>query len=214
MLFLMNAKHDCIITVGRQFGSGGSSTGRALAAAFGMGFYDRKLIDEAARHSGIAPRFFERRDEQAPSFLGSLMSFGIDFSGYGMQAAQSKLSDEEIYRLQADVIKDIASRGPAVIVGRSADYALRDRHDAVHIFLHAPVEYRIKNVIGRGDASSHSEARAMIEKADKARAAFYNFYTDKKWGVASSYDLCLDSSLLTADRLVEIVHNYLVARGL
>lgn len=210
----MTKKHNAIITIGRQFGSGGRHLGKALAEAFGFDFYDRRLLDEAASHAGICTHFFEKSDEQAPSFFSSLFSYNMDYAGYGVSNTTSRLSNEELYRAQADTIRAIADRGPAVIVGRCADYALRGRNDVVNLFLHAPIEKRIDRIVERLDATDREQARQLALKADKARASYYNFYTDKQWGQAQSYDLSLDSSLLTDGQIIDIVDNYLTSRKL
>lgn len=201
------------ITIGRQFGSGGRLIGRALAEALGIDFYDKALLVEAAKHAGLNPQLFERNDEKAPSFFTGLMSYNMGYTAYNLFGGNSTISDDAIYRAQTEVIRSIADKGSCVIVGRSADYALRDRDDLISIFIHAPMEECVKRIISRGDAISPEQARQIAEKNNKIRASYYNFYTDKRWGAASSYDLTIDSSRLTVDSIVEIVKRYIELKG-
>lgn len=201
-----------VITIGRQFGSGGREFARHIADAFGIDYYDKELLLEAARHAGVDPGFFERSDEKFPSFTGGGISFNMGISTMPWYSPSS-ISDESIYRDMSDVIKEIAGRGACVIVGRSADYVLRD-HDVptVSIFVHASMEDCVKRILRRGDKLREQDARALAEKTNKLRANYYNFYTDRRWGMASSYDLCLNSSLLSMDGMVDVLAKYMERR--
>lgn len=196
------------ITIGRQFGSGGRLIGQAIAHELGFEYYDKELLVEAARHAGMCPEIFEKRDEKAPSFLGGIVSFNVGYSSYSLYPGSTGISDEDIQRAQADVIKMIADRSSCVIVGRSADYILRDRPGVINIFIHAPIEHCVKRIMERGDAKDTDEARAMVIKNNKLRSSFYNFYTDKKWGDAAGYHLTIDSSKLPIEDIVAIVKQY------
>ena len=208
----MNKNVKARITIGRQFGSGGRLIGRAIADGLGIDYYDRNLLTEAARHAGMSAELFERKDEKAPSFFSGLMSYNMGYSSYNLLGGGSSISDDALYRAQNEVIRSLAEKGPCVIVGRSADYALRDRDDVVNIFIHAPIEERIKRIMERGDASTPEQARQLAEKTNKLRAAYYNFYTDKRWGRAESYDLTFDSSLMAPEDIVELVKHYIELR--
>ncbi len=208
----MNNNCNARITIGRQFGSGGRQIGRAIADALGIDYYDRNLMTEAARHAGIDPILFERKDEKAPSFFSGLLSYNMGYSAYNLLGSSSSITDDALYRAQTEVIRSLAEKGPCVIVGRSADYALRDRDDVINIFIHAPIEERVRRIMERGDAATPEQARQLAEKTNKLRASYYNFYTDKRWGKAESYDLTLDSSLLTTDAIVELVKKYVELR--
>jgi len=201
-----------VITIGRQFGSGGREFARHIADAFGIDYYDKELLLEAARHAGVDPGFFERSDEKFPSFTGGGISFNMGISSMPWYSPSS-ISDESIYRDMSDVIKEIAGRGACVIVGRSADYVLRD-HDVptVSIFVHASMEDCVKRILRRGDKLREQDARALAEKTNKLRANYYNFYTDRRWGMASSYDLCLNSSLLPMEGMVDVLAKYMERR--
>lgn len=209
----MDESDKYVITVGRQFGSGGRLIGQAIADELGIQYYDKALLVEAAKHAGINPELFERKDEKAPSFFSGLLPVNVGYSSsYSLYPGTSSISDDAIYRAQSDVIRSLADRSSCVIVGRSADYALRDRDNVINIFVHAPIENRIKRIMERGDAATPEQARQLAERTNKLRAAYYNFYTDKRWGHASSYDLTIDSSLLDTPDIVALVKQYVAAR--
>lgn len=208
----MNINDRYVITIGRQFGSGGRLIGQALARELGIEYYDKALLVEAAKHAGINPELFERKDEKAPSFFSGIMSLNMGYTAYSLYPGTSSISDDALYRTQSDVIRALADRSSCVIVGRSADYALRDRQNVINIFIHAPIEARIKRIIERGDASTPEQARQLAEKTNKLRAAYYNFYTDKHWGHAASYDLTIDSSRMSPGDIVALVKQYIQMR--
>lgn len=209
----MDESKKYVITVGRQFGSGGRLIGQAIADELGIQYYDKALLVEAAKHAGMNPELFERKDEKAPSFFSGLLPVNVGYSSsYSLYPGTSSITDDAIYRAQSDVIRSLADRSSCVIVGRSADYALRDRDNVINIFVHAPIESRIKRIMERGDASTPEQARQLAERTNKLRAAYYNFYTDKRWGHASSYDLTIDSSLLDTPDIVALVKQYVEAR--
>ncbi|MDE6802502.1 MAG: cytidylate kinase-like family protein, partial [Muribaculaceae bacterium] len=141
------------------------------------------------------------------------LSYNMGYSAYNLLGSTSSITDDALYRAQTEVIRSLAEKGPCVIVGRSADYALRDRDDVVNIFIHAPIEERIKRIMERGDASTPEQARQLAEKTNKLRAGYYNFYTDKRWGKAESYDLTLDSSLMSTEDIVELIKKYIELRN-
>ncbi|MCM1309442.1 MAG: cytidylate kinase-like family protein [Bacteroides sp.] len=197
-----------VITIGRAMGSGGRELGRRLAEILGIEFYDKKLLADAARKSGLIPEMMERDDERTPSVLSG--AFGV---GFGSAFASGLyVSDDAVYRAQSDVIRDLGASKSCVIVGRTADYVLRDHPRCINIFVHAPEEECIKRLLRRGDKATESEARSMIRKINKIRAGYYNFYTDKTWGAASSYDLTVDSSLLPMPELAQYVADYVRLR--
>lgn len=201
-----------VITIGRQFGSGGRELGKLLAEKLGIDFYDSRLLGEAAKRSGVNPEFFERSDEKAPSFISGLFTFSYGYNNFHYYAGSSVISDDSIYRTQCDVIRAIAEQGSCVIVGRSADYVLRDHPRCLNIFIHASMDDRIARIMRRGDKPTAEQARALAEKTNKLRAHYYNFYTDKTWGDAASYDLTFNSSLLPMNEIANLVIAYLHAR--
>ncbi len=205
-------KQNTVITIGRQFGSGGRELGRTLADAFGFRYYDKELLSEAAKRAGMSPEFFERNDERAPSFINGIFSFSLGLAPSNIYAGSTAISDDSLYRAQSDFIHSLADESPCVIVGRSADYVLRDHPRIINLFVHAPMEARIDRIIKRQPELSRDKARAKAEKINRLRANYYNFYTDKTWGAAESYDLTLDTSLLSMSDITEIVREYMTRR--
>lgn len=201
-----------VITVGRTFGSGGRVLGRLIADKLGIKFYDKELLLKAAAKAGMNPEYFERNDERAPRFLSGPFSFSHGYSPMSFYTGPSSISSDGIYQAQSDFIHEIADAGPCVIVGRTADYVLRDVDNVVNIFVHAPIDSCVRRILDRADSMKAEDARNLAEKTNKVRAAFYNFYTDKRWGAASSYDLCVDSSLLPLDDTADLVIDYVKRR--
>lgn len=202
-----------VITVGRSFGSGGRVLGRMIADKLGVEYYDKELLLKAAKKAGLSPEYFEQNDERVPRFFSGLFSFSHGYSPMSFYVGPSSIGSDSIYKAQCDFIHEIADAGPCVIVGRTADYVLRDVDNVVNIFVHAPIDCCVKRILERADSLTADQARNLAEKTNKVRAAFYNFYTDKRWGAASSYDLCVDSSLMpldeTADFVIEYIHHRL-----
>ncbi len=190
-----------IINIGRQFGSGGRRVAAALGVRLDIPVYDNELIAEAAQKSGFSKDLFLQRDEHKSNFTLSNL-FG-SINRYG--SAESFLNDNRLFKIQSDVILELAQQGPAVFVGRASDYVLREM-DCLDVFITAPLEIRIKDVAER-EGISLDEAESMIAKRDRDREAYYNYLTFGNWGVASNYDLCIDSSILgiegTADFIVD-----------
>ncbi|MBJ2183709.1 MAG: cytidylate kinase-like family protein [Muribaculaceae bacterium] len=201
-----------VITVGRTFGSGGRVLGRLLADRLGIPFYDKRLLLEAARQAGVAPEYFERNDERMPRFISGVFSFAHGFNPMSWYSDPTTISSDSIYKAQCDYIRELSARESCVIVGRTADYVLRDVPNTINIFVHAPEAACVSRIIERHDALSPDEARTLARRANKLRAAFYNFYTDKTWGDARSYDLTLDSSLLPMEQSVDLIISYLRTR--
>ena len=191
-------KNKFAVTIGRQYGSGGHDIGKELAQQMGVSFYDRKLITESAKRSGLSDEIFEQREERMPGTLRYALTFGATFSpGFGA---------ETLFKIQSETIQEIASRESCVIVGRSADYVLRDDPMCFNVFVHSPLEVRIGLVASRLGIS-RKEAADKIADIDKMRAAYYDFYTDKKWGDSMSYHISIDSSLLGIDGTVKYLRS-------
>lgn len=201
-----------VITIGRTFGSGGRELGRLTAEKLGISFYDKMLLVKAAEKAGLRPEFMAHNDEKAPSFFGITSPLGLGFySGGGASGwvnDPGALNAERIYQAQSEFMHDLAASEPCVIVGRSADYILRDVENIVNIFVHAPMEACVARILRRSECRNAIEARVLAEKTNKLRSNFYNFYTDRRWGMASTYDLCLDSSKLPMEELAETVIDY------
>ncbi|PWM20043.1 MAG: cytidylate kinase [Collinsella tanakaei] len=181
-----------IITIGRQFGAGGRTVGKMVAEQLGIDFYDKELIVEAAKTSGLPDQLLDHMDEQHTASL--LYSLVMNAQVPKLFAA-GKPIELLAYDAQIASVKAVAAKGPCVIVGRAADCILRDAYDVVSVFLTAPLPDRIHHVIQR-DAVSEKEASQKIARLDKARASFYNSFSERKWGDASNYDLCLNASCI------------------
>ena len=182
-----------IINVGRQLGSGGHDIGRMLALDFQAKYYDRELLNLAAKESGFSEKFFEQNDEKKGFFKGLFNMQTSHISGGSMY--KTNFSQESLFQFQSDAIQKAAKEGSCVFVGRCADYILRDFPNTVNIFITASMKYRIAQIMNK-QHMDHEEARKFIESKESKRAAYYNYYTGKKWGAAESYDLCIDSSIL------------------
>ncbi len=181
-----------IINVGRQLGSGGHDIGRMLALDFQAKYYDRELLNLAAKASGLSEKIFDQNDEKKGFFRGLLNIGTPHVSGAGYKP---DLSQESLFQFQSDAIIKAAKEGSCVFVGRCADYVLRDFGNTVNIFITASMEYRIEQIMNK-QHMDYDHAKKFIEQKESNRADYYNYYTGKKWGSAESYDLCVDSSIL------------------
>ena len=201
-------KNKTIITIGRQLGSGGRTIGKKLAERLGIAYYDRELINLASKESGICGEFFEKADEKTSG--GLLKAFAMGFS---MNSAifqnNDYLSNESLFQIQSDVIRKVAAEGSCVLVGRCAAYILRDESNCLNVFVTARMEDRIKRVLEYNNELKENEVEEFINKADKSRSAYYNYYTDKVWGAAASYDLCVNSSYYGIKATVDYILTFL-----
>lgn len=199
-------KTNYAINIGRQFGSGGHEIGKKLANRLQISFYDKELIAIAAQKSGLSEKLFEKADEKTGySFSAGLI--GLRSTFIGDEYIDNFLGNESLFKIQSDAIRDLNQKEPSVFVGRCADYILRDNQLAVNIFITADISNRIKRVATRNDLSV-KRAKDLIDKTDKKRASYYNYYSNKKWGDASSYHLCLNSSI-GIENCVDIIEQYL-----
>lgn len=208
----MNKDNNFVITIGRQFGSGGRELGKLLASTFGIEYYDKELLQEAAKQAGMSPEFFAQSDERAPSFLSGMFAVGTGYNPASCYSCSSSLTGDSVYCAQSDFIRKIANEKSCVIVGRSADYVLRDHPRCLKIFVHSSEEDCIARIMRRGDKPTPEQARTIAHKTNKLRANYYNFYTDKRWGDAASYDLTLNTSLLKMEDAVAIIAEYIRRR--
>ena len=201
----MNNSEHKIIVIGRQYGGTGRKTGRALAQLLGIPYYDKEIIGKVAASYGYDPDILLRADEKKPSPFRSML-----LGKYGVMDmyATSPLSRESLYEAQTNVIRLICREGSCVSVGRTADYIMRDHPGLVSVFIHAPREWRARNIVGRGEASSIQEALVKIRKADSDREGYYNYFSGRKWGAADNYHLTLDASRLSTDDMVELIASY------
>ena len=194
-----------IYTIGREFGSGGREVGEKLAAKLGIKLYDKELLQQAAKDSGFCEEIFENHDEKPTnSFLYSLVMDTYSVSGYSVAPFLDMPLNHKVFLAQFETIKKIAEKESCVIVGRCADYALSDNPNCINVFIHADLDVRIKNV-SRNLNITENKARDIINKTDKQRASYYNYYTSKKWGDSKSYNLSLDAGKLGTDNCVEMI---------
>lgn len=188
----MENKH-IIINVGRQLGSGGHDIARMLAMDFNAKYYDKEILNLAAKESGFSEKVFEQNDEQRGFFKGLLRQYVPFLSDNGIYT--SNFSPDSLFKFQSDAIRKAAQQGSCVFVGRCADYVLRDFDNVVNVFITASMWYRVEQILNKQKVSPQ-EAKRIVLQAEGKRAAYYNYYTGKKWGNAESYDLCVDSSVL------------------
>ncbi len=198
-----------IITIGREFGSGGREIGKELAVRLQIEFYDKELLDVAAKESGICKDLFESNDEKP---ISSLL-YSLSVNPYSVGTIATSTSDilpinNKLFLAQFDAIRKVAQLHSCVIVGRCADYALRDEPNCYHVFIHAPLQTRVKRIKELYELSS-GEAKDLILKTDKKRSAYYNSYADHKWGEIGNHHLVIDSSLLGIDGCVELIIKFL-----
>ena len=202
---------DKVITISRQYGSGGREIGKRLAEAFQVPFYDNELITRAAKESGFAEAAFQNAESKATSSL--LYSIAMGMNAYGNhEFGFSNLSlEDRIFLAQSEVIRKIASEGPCVIVGRCADYILKEMDNVVNVFVWADMKYRVERAI---NCYGLPEAKAQenIQKFDKRRANYYNYHANEKWGKASNYHISVRSDYVGIDTCVEVLKAY-IAKG-
>ena len=201
---------NTVITIGRQFGSGGREIGEKLAEHYGIKCYDKELLSRAAKESGFCEEMIQNHDERPTnSFLYNLVMDTYSF-GYNASSFVDMPISHKVFLAQFDTIKKIAKEGPCVIVGRCADYALADMENVLNLFIYADEECKIKRIKERfDDVNSDEKAKDMMNKKDKQRQSYYNYYSSKKWGRASSYDLCINSSILGIDGTVKFIIQYI-----
>ena len=201
---------NTIITIGRQFGSGGREIGEKLAKHFGIKYYDKELLTRTAKESGFCEEMMHNHDERPTnSFLYNLVMDTYSF-GYHSSAFVDMPISHKVFLAQFDTIKKIADEGPCVIVGRCADYALSEYKNCLHVFIHADEKSRIKHIMEKhGDVTTEQKARDMMIKKDKQRQSYYNYYSSKKWGRADSYDLTINSGILGEDGTVKLLIQYI-----
>lgn len=203
----MKKTEPFIINIGRSLGSGGRAIGHILAKEFDIAYYDREILNLAAKESGFCPEVFERSDEKN-RFLRTLGNI-IPFFGGGSTYYNNELSNENLFRLQSEAIRKAAADHSCIFIGRCADYVLRDFPRCVNVFITADMTDRISSVVKR-NGCTENEARSIIERGDKERADFYNFYSSGTWGAASTYHLCINSSVLGIDRTAEYIKQFII----
>ena len=197
-----------IVTISRQYGSGGRYIGENLAKAMGVPCYDEKLIDMVAKESGFAQSFVAEKGERMTGSLLFNIASSLSFANNVFSTNTGVTLQDEIYFTQNRIIKELADKGPCVIVGRCADYILREREDCLNVFIFADNESKIERAEKYFNIT-REEAPAVLKKKDKARANHYKYYTDQEWGMASNYDLCLNSGLIGIEGCVKAIQQVL-----
>lgn len=197
-----------VVNIGRQLGSGGREIGEKLASNLGIAFYDKELINLASEESGLCKEFFEKADEKASQgLIGGLFGMRFPFISEGAMPYNNYLSNDTLFKIQSDVIRELTEQKSCLFVGRCADYILRDNPRCVNVFIAASLEDRIHRVCGIHHVSEE-KAEELIEKTDKRRASYYNYYSYNTWGAAATYHLCIDSSVLGIEDTVEFIKSF------
>lgn len=190
-----------IITISREFGSGGRSIGRLVAEKLGIPFYDKELVKQVALESGFAPTFIEEHGEHSPT--KSIFSYA--FAPQGVPGVMKGLSSADfLWNIQCSVILQLAEKGPCVIVGRNADYVLKGRQDCLHAYIHADIPFRAERIV-RLYGESEKSPEARLQEKDKRRRLNYQHYTGRDWGTAQNYDVCLNSATIGIEECAEII---------
>ncbi|MDR1737687.1 MAG: cytidylate kinase-like family protein [Candidatus Symbiothrix sp.] len=198
---------NSIITIGRQLGSGGKLVGSLLAHDLNIPCYDKELILLAARESGLGKEFFEQADEKK-NFLSSLSAWFSERPLFATGNYNNYLCNDTLFKIQSDVIRSLAEQGPCIFVGRCADYILRDHPRLLRIFITANLPDRIERLC-KDQSVSEKEAILLIEQADRKRANYYNYYSNKVWGMATSYDLCINTSVFSINECLQFLKQFL-----
>ena len=196
-----------IINIGRQLGSGGRSIADILAHHYNITAYDRKLIELAAKESGLSQEFFETADEKkSHGFFHSIFSNRVAANALGSN--DSYLSNDALFKVQSDIIRDLAERESCIFIGRCADYILREHPHCINLFFTANLEDRVARMASEKNITL-AQAEELIEKTDRRRANYYNYYSGKTWGAAESYDLCINTSHLGFEGTAEMIINFI-----
>jgi cytidylate kinase len=190
-----------IITISREFGSGGRTVGHLVAEKLGIPFYDKELVEHIALESGFAPKYVEENGEHSPG--RSFLSYA--FAPQGVPGVMNGLSTADfLWNIQCGVILQLAEKGPCVIVGRNADYILKDRPDALHAFIHADLDFRAERIV-RLYGESEKKPEVRLQEKDKRRRVNYQHYTGRNWGMSQNYDICLNSGVIGIEQCADII---------
>lgn len=196
-----------IITISRQCGSGGHTIGKTVAERLGIPFYDKKILEIVAQRSGLSEETIKEQGEYIPNSLLFSINASVSY-GYNVAGKLNMPLPDQVHAFQTELIKELAEKESCVIVGRGADYILRNRPDAFHVFIYGNLEDRKKRVISEHRVSA-DEAEAHVTGRDKKRSKHYKYYTDQIWGMASNYQLCLDSSYFGVETCIEMILNHI-----
>ena len=201
---------NIIVTIARQYGSGGHQVGELVAKKFGMMYHDKSLIEKAAQKLGVSEEMLKSADEKAtPSFLYSIATGNYDVYPLSINFAPYEMPiNDKLFNLQADIIREESEKSSCVFVGRCADYILNGKPKLVKVFIYADMDSRIKRVMEH-HGISEQDARVLIYKNDKKRANYYNYYTSLKWGKSDNYNIMIDTSKIGTDGAVKIIGEYI-----
>ncbi len=205
----MNEK-NIVINIGRQLGSGGREIGKMIADRLGIAYYDKEILEVAARESGMHPDIFHERDEKK-GFLRAFFYSFVPFSGSAPDFYGNQINEETLFKIQSEAIRKIAATQSCIFIGRCADYVLRDMPRCVNIFISANRNDRIKTIMRTEQVDAHA-AKRLMEHGDNARADYYNFYSSGAWGEANNYHLCINSSILGYEGTVEVICDFVRRR--
>ena len=200
-----------VINIGRQLGSGGRAIGHILANDLNIAYYDKEILALAAKESGFCKEVFERNDEHKGFFHSVLGAIMPVFGGGGSEFYDNTLSEESLFRLQSEAIKKAAAEKSCIFIGRCADYVLRDNPRCVNVFVAADMKDRVERVCALRGCDKKA-ALKLIEQGDSQRADFYNFYSSGTWGAASTYHLCINSSVLGVERTAQFIKEFVQKR--
>lgn len=195
---------NMIITIGRQFGSGGREVAKKVAEMLGIGFYDKELIALAAKESGLSEELFEGIEDMSSNSLLYSLVMGIQSGNGSYYRYGDVFNSDGLFRVQSQVIRKLAEQGPCVIVGRCADYILREQPNLMNVFVHADSDFRIKRIC-QLHGMDEKEAASTIKKTDKRRGSFYNFYTSQTWGNVNNYHLSANTAKVGIDGAAQLI---------
>lgn len=191
-----------IITISRAFGSGGRTIGKQVAERLGIPFYDKELVDAVAKESGFHADFIEEAGEYAP--VTSSFLFNIAVSPHPMSTMNTMSMADQLFVCQTNVIRNLAEKGPCVIVGRCADYILKDREDCLHVFIHADMKFRAERIVRLYGETKQTPEKRLTDK-DNKRRVYYKHYTNRNWGEAQNYHISLNSGLIGIEKCTDII---------
>ncbi len=200
-----------VITLGREFGSGGRKIGRKLADLLGIEFYDKGLIAIAAKESGLSENLFDGIDEKPTNSLLYSLVMGLQSERQNMYRSGDVLNSDTVFRIQSQVIENLADEKSCVIVGRCSDYVLRNHPNVINVFIHGEAEFKLGRVM-KIYKLKEKEALDIMKKTDKKRSNYYNFYTNHKWGDVSNYHIAIDSAVLGIDGSAKILSDFVVSK--
>ncbi|MDL2278252.1 cytidylate kinase-like family protein [Parabacteroides sp. OttesenSCG-928-G07] len=203
-------ENKVIVTIGRQFGSGGREVGKKLADVLGIGYYDKELMSIAAKESGLSEDVFTKADERSSGGLAYALSMSYSYMG-AFTPYPNILSNDGLFQLQSEAIRNLAERESCVLVGRCADYILREDPALISFFIHNNTENRIQRIV-KDENITVEEAKELMVKTDKSRAAYYNYYTNKVWGMSSSYHFSIDVSVLGVDESITFISDLITRK--